>query len=176
MGNLSGVTFDGETFAVLAGGGGSGVIEGEYTIPEVYWCSNDGTKPSSGNTVAGQNAKVWYQKTGKHVRAVITFTVYSARDYGADSFGFNRSDLFGDGKLFDENSSVAFFQLFGYGDALPQFANSRVCTPPYLLLKERTGTTGNKADFYLDGTNSISNFPSKAVGTKNTILIDAVCL
>lgn len=162
--------------SVPSGGGGSGVIEGEYTIPEIYWCDNKGKKLASGNTIAGQNAKAWYQRTGKYIRAVIVFGSYSSYIYGFNSFGFNSADLFGDGKMFPENSEPVFFKLLGFNGlkAAVSFGNNMPVEPIFSLHNTDSGT--GKVDFYIKNDNSIQDFPNTSVGGKNVILMEAVCL
>lgn len=181
MGNLSSLTMGDTTFPVLAGGGGGGsdMIEGEYTIPEIYFSGTSGQKPTSGATVVGTNARVWYQKTGKYLRAVIVFTVAnigsSVSTYS--TIGFNRSDLFGDGKLFPENSELVFTKFSGgsiSGSNLNTGTSFNV--EPVLWLKETVlaGEDGY-TDLFVAGTGKLSGFPTSYVGHKNFMIIEAVC-
>lgn len=179
MGNLSSLTMGDTTFPVLAngGGGGSGMIEGEYTIPEVYWCERSGRKEIN-NPIAGRNVKVWYQKTGKFVRAAMAFAIYEIPTSSTYwfTFGFNRADLFGDGKLFPENAELVFFKFTAYGQLPPEQTNTSASREPYFLLFSTDTGSAGYADLYIAGTHSITSFPDRKVGGMNSIAIEAACL
>lgn len=163
--------------AASGGGGGSTMIEGEYTIPEVYWCTNTGLKADN-NAIAGLNVKVWYQKTGKFVRAAIVFGINEVQSTSAykQSFGFNRADLFGDGKLFPENAELVFFKFSAYGRILPQQSITNLYREPYFFLSVPTTSGAGYVDLYIEGASNIASFPSTNAGDMNRIAIEAVCL
>ena len=110
MGNLSGLTIGNTTFPVGVGGGGSGVVEGEYDIAQVMRCDVSGSLPqiSQYRILSQGKTHVWYQRQGKFTRFVIR-TEVTASPYSSYNMAlFSASDLIGDGKIVPAGQDPAF--------------------------------------------------------------------
>ena len=151
MGNLSGLTIGNTTFPVGAGGGGSGVIEGEYDIAQVRCCNASGALAPSGQTNILSQGKthVWYQRQGKFTRFVIRSEA-TAKPYSSYNMAlFYASDLIGDGKIVPAGQDPSFVETIvtiASGTMPITVTNIGFVTPSCGFVKSKNSAT---ADDYI---------------------------
>lgn len=164
MDNLSGLTIGNTTFPVGAGGGGSGVIEGEYDIAQVRACNAAGVLPTGDfvKVLSQDKTHVWYQRQGIFTRFVIRSEATGVPDSGYKKLLFSASDLIGDGKIVPAGQDPSFVEAIvtvANGTMPITIANTGFVTPSCGFIKSKDSATAGDYIF-LAGTSQSVLFTS----------------